>query len=511
MPVSPRQPRAAPAAARHDGTPARGRIGTPFSRAFLGLFALGCGGAAGCGNRPAPAPADTAPSPSVTAPILAATRSDSGPPATGEPVVLSLTSPVSAAPPPPPEPVSTEVPCGAKAPPPWPLTNPSLGAWGEDLHTAPSFGYEQERRAPKMPDAGDYLARIPSRQVEQMDNALLICHVEIYSRNGEEPVFYHYKLGKPNRARPNCFTDWDLFAAPDVLLKFRLRQEHPISLYGPEDHWGFFISVPRVRLAAGDLLEVKLWDRDSTGDSAGANEDDTDYIGYASLRLTGKWPIRLSGPYFTMRCNAMSTSEAESAARRWIAPLDERLRLLEAWKPDPRKWDFGASDSELERGEFSFGKGNFRYVAGFLGWDHPAVVDRRAKVRHITEDEWPKKRKEAAKTLAEQAPTPGKPMSLGPGRGTLVANGVVCQGGSCNLLLELRGAAMAPGSKDWNVQIAGVDDEGDFHHAELTYEGTEPAKPGAAASYRIELGSSARVLWLSSPGGVYTVKVRDPG
>src|SRR5688572_3480562 len=51
-------------------------------------------------------------------------------------------------------PLSTAVPCGARAPAPWPLTDPALGPWGEDRGTAPDFGYTQERRAPKMPDGG---------------------------------------------------------------------------------------------------------------------------------------------------------------------------------------------------------------------------------------------------------------------------------------------------------------------------------------------------------------------
>lgn len=417
----------------------------------------------------------------------------------------------------PPVPLSTAVPCGAKAPPPWPRTNPDLGQWGEDLRTAPSFGYEQERRAPKMPDAGNYLARTPARTVEKLEDALLICHVEVYTRHGEKPAFYHYKLAKPEPSRPRCFSDWDFFAPPDVLLQFRLRGEHPIALFAPEDHWGFFISVPRVRLARGDLLEVKLFDRDSAGDSAGASEESADYMGYASTTLTGKWPIRMKGPYFTMACNAMTSAEAQASARRWLTALDGTLSTLAARRPDPRKWDFGSLGTSIDRGEFSFGKGNFRYAASFLGWDHPAILERREKVKRITEIDWPKKKSEAAKLLAKQAPAPGKPMALGGRRGTLRATGVVCQGSTCTVTFELTGSTVLPSSQDWHVDLAGIDGEGHFHAVEMVAEagGEEAPAHGAAPvksrTYRMTVPEGVLVVWISAPTGLHTVKVRDPG
>lgn len=483
----------------------------------LGMCALVGFLAAGCLGDPFPAPGSTASSSTTTttvaAPPLRTTADTPQPPPSEDPLTLSLSSPLTATAkptPPPLVPLSGAVPCGAKSDPPWPITNPDIGQWGEDLHTAPDFGYVQERRAPKMPDGGVYLARIPTRTVQQLDNALLICHVETYTRNGGKPLFYRYKLGKPNAGRPDCVGDWDFFAGPDLLIKFRLRGEDPISLYGPEDHFGFFISVPRVRLARGDFLEVKLWDRDSTGDSVGAAEEDVEYMGYASTTLTGSWPIRLSGPYFTMKCNAMSGVEAERSAASWLAALDDTIHTLETRKPDPKQWDFGERTMSFDKGEFSFGKGNFRYVAGFLGWDHPTILDRRAKVRRIVDVEWPRKRSEAARLLVKQSPAPGKPMALGGRRGTLRANGVVCQGSSCVVTLDLTGGSVAPGSPDWKVEMASINAEGIFHAATLDPSGDQTATPGKVASYQTDLGSSALVLWIKAPGGVYTVKVRDP-
>ncbi|MEZ4297601.1 MAG: hypothetical protein R3B70_21750 [Polyangiaceae bacterium] len=430
-----------------------------------------------------------------------------------------------AAPPAPPVPLSTAVPCGAKAPPPWPLTNPALGAWGEDRKTVPHFGYLQESRAPKMPDGDDYFRRLPTRTVAAMDDALLICHVETYTRNGNKPLFYRYKLGRTNPTRPRCMFDWDTFAPPDVLMRFRLRGEHPISLYAPEDHWGYFISIPRIRLAKGDFFEVKLFDRDSSGDTAGASEEDAEYMGYASTTLTGKWPITLEGPYFKMTCNAMQRAEAERNVQRWMAPLDAKIRAIETARPDPSQWGFGHPKAFHDKGEQSFGRGNFRYVAGFLGWDHPWILDRRKRIDTAIEIEWPKKVKQAAKDLAKKAPAPGIPMSLGARNGTLRATGVVCDTKSCTVAMELKSALVKPGEQGFKTELAGVDDNGEFHYVYLVPKDpppqdspapdagapAAPPKPSATPiEYTVTLHRSDRVLWIKSPSFAYTVKVTGP-
>jgi hypothetical protein len=206
----------------------------------------------------------------------------------------------------------------------------------------------------------------------------------------------------------------------------------------------------------------------------------------------------------------MTGAEAERSARTWLAPLDDKLRHLEDWKPDPTAWDFGEAGTSLDLGKFSFGKGNFRYVAGFLGWDHPTVLDRRAKVERITEVDWPKKRSEAAKLMARSAPPPGKPMSLGGANGTLRATGVVCDQGSCTVALEHSGGKTRPSSPEWKVEMATVSDKGVFETAAMVPEGEIPEKPGAATSYRVTVGSNALVLWIKSGASVHTVKVRDP-
>ena len=53
----------------------------------------------------------------------------------------------------------------------------------------PSFGYKQERRAPKLPDADDIFAELATRNVTELNDALLICQVELYTRNRTAPMF----------------------------------------------------------------------------------------------------------------------------------------------------------------------------------------------------------------------------------------------------------------------------------------------------------------------------------
>src|SRR6185312_6436338 len=105
--------------------------------------------------------------------------------------------------------------CGDHDPAPWPWQTPDQGLWGEDPKLAPGFCYTQERRAPKMPDADAYLRKLGYQTEASLAEALLICEVEIYSRNGAPPSFYSYKLGEPPAGRPTCSADWDLLNAPD--------------------------------------------------------------------------------------------------------------------------------------------------------------------------------------------------------------------------------------------------------------------------------------------------------
>ena len=257
---------------------------------------------------------------------------------------------------------------------PWPVTDRRLGPWGEDLSVVADFSLPQERRAPKLPDAGDRLAELGPVQLARFDQGLLICHVEIYSRNGHD-VWYRYKLGDPDAARPRLADDWDRFAGPDVLLQVRLRGADPISLFGPEDHWGFFVSIPRVGLGRGDRLEVRLWDRDGL---AALDRGDVELIGGGALTWDGQLPLALRGPYFALRCGVLQRPEAERRAAERLATIDARLGEAEqALGAGRDPWQ------ALNAVTQSYGEASLRYAAGFLGWEDPQIRQRGLRLRRL--------------------------------------------------------------------------------------------------------------------------------
>ncbi len=260
-------------------------------------------------------------------------------------------------------PGAQHAPAAPPSPADWLQARGNLGEWGEDPAKVPGFALRQERRAPKMPDAAAAMADLPARSVARVDDALLICLTEIYSRNGQEPLFYHYKLGPPDAGRPRLDRDWDQFGGPDALVQVRLRDDPPIMLFGPEDHWGFYFSVPQVRLVRGERFAVRLWDRDSAAD---ASVEQGQFIGEDAVTFDGRLPFSLHGAYFAMRCQVMDHAEAARRAAPILARVDAAL-------------DAG----ELAAVESPYGKDSLRYAAGYLGWPDPAIQQRLARIRSL--------------------------------------------------------------------------------------------------------------------------------
>ncbi len=159
-----------------------------------------------------------------------------------------------------------------------------------------------------------------------------------------------------------------------MLLRFRFRNEYPISLFGPEDHWGFFISIPHIRLGIGDELAVKLWDRDGPIDTKVAAPLG-EYMGEARLRFDGTLPIMLYSDFFTLRCSAMTAAQALAAARSRLQALDGVLAKAFAWHSKKDDHD-RKSNPWAEEASSAFGFGSFRYAAGFLGWEHLEIQKR---------------------------------------------------------------------------------------------------------------------------------------
>ncbi|HEY2748865.1 MAG TPA: hypothetical protein VGL86_29795 [Polyangia bacterium] len=245
------------------------------------------------------------------------------------------------------------------------------GPWGEDPAVVPDYAPTEERRAPKLYDNTRVFARLPERDAPRLDDALLVCHAIVRG-------------------------SWDFLGAPDVTLRFVLGKEPAIKLWGPEDHSDFYVSIPRIHLAAGDRVDVTAWDRDVTK---------VEYIGVAHGRYDGHLPLHVTSHWFDLDCNAVETDEALTLARPHLDRIDERLAAFEAARPDAAVWDYGRSlgDGAI-KGRFYVG--TMRYAAGAVGWDHPEVRARVARLA-AAEVAWQKARATAAAALLASRRAPG--------------------------------------------------------------------------------------------------------
>jgi len=428
-----------------------------------------------------------------------------------------------AVPVPPPEPDRPWDSCSSQDPNPWPWRSDALGKWGENPALVPDFTFKQERRAPKMPDADRHmrgLGRTTPKETlsKPLTGALLICHVETYPRHGLLPTFYRYKLQGPNPARHNCGGDWDPLNGPDVLLRFRFRDEYPIALFGPEDHWGFFVSIPNIALTVGDSLAVKLWDRDSgTYLNGNINDRKNEYMGEARLKFDGSLPFTLRSEFFTLRCNAMRAPQTRARAQSWLDQLDRQLTAARDWRPDPNSWDYGDNGAAARVAD-EFGRGIYRYPAGFLGWDAPEIQSRLPLVSALVEQDTKKRRERTSELLQKAPPIPSGDYRLDGDRGILHFTAAKCSGGACTVQAgvgarELKNLCPQPEAKP-RVRVAGIDASGKFSAARIESEKAGvwtpcPAALGVASAtaVRFTLSGGSVLLWLGGAGKAAAFKL----
>jgi hypothetical protein len=404
-------------------------------------------------------------------------------------------------------------PCSKVDSNPWPWRSETEGKWGEDPRLVPDFSYAQERRAPKMPAAERYLNELPAAQVPALADALLICLVEVYSHNQQEPAFYSYKLEPPNKDRARCPADWDTLNAPDALLRLRFGDEYPISLFGPEDHWGFYISVPHIHLAQGQELAVKLWDRDAGEEVHGA-----EYIGESRLRFDGSLPFTFHSEYFAMRCNAIPSEQALARAGWWLQKTDEALKQARDFRPQPDLWDFGSNDAAgaISR---SYGSASLRYGAGFVGWDHPDIQSRLKQWREIVEKDESSRQALAAKLYSQAPPVLGK-HRIDAAREISITS-ADCHEDHCQLQAEVKSALakeLCRPASSLGGNLAGLDERGHFSAAEpeLLRQGTwqrcgeteaEAEPPGSLTRVRLTLKKAPRLLWIKGTASALYLKL----
>jgi hypothetical protein len=270
---------------------------------------------------------------------------------------------------------------------------PKLGRWGEDLTLTPDFAPTEERRAPKFPDVQKRLAELGESHVDGLDQGLLLCHAQIAGDG-----FLSLGLGQPGPR-------WDTFGGPDTRFRLTVGTAHPIELWGPEDHWDSYVSIPRLTLHRADKLRLDVWDRDVTTDEK---------IGQTELRWQGDLPIVFRGRWFQVTCNAVDAARATQLAAPMLQTIDRKLDEMEQLKPDPRReamGDFETGERGLE-GHFKdswFGKVRLyplRYAAGALGWESPEIQARIERLRGARSG-WHRRCQAAVEGLVGAGPPPG--------------------------------------------------------------------------------------------------------
>jgi hypothetical protein len=316
---------------------------------------------------------------------------------------------------------------------------------------APPWAPSEERRAPKMPDGGKRWQELTAPiDLDAFVDGLLICKVGIATKS--QPTYFPHG-GWRLPAGP----DWDTFNGPDPLIRFRFGGDAPISLWGPEDHWEMFISVPRVTLRRGEAVRIDVWDRDVT-----ANE----FIGTIKARFDGHFPWEVAARYLRFDCRGADARLAREWAAPWEARLDGALAAIEAAEPDENRFDFG-TPPQIDGLKRSLRLGtdvNFRYYAGFLGWDADEVHARLERFAAL-EAAWNARVREKVRALVAAAVAPSAWADTGNGWSMRVEP-TTCHRATC-IAVSLQGGALPCHNRDFakpssigELEVSFVDDEG---------------------------------------------------
>lgn len=282
--------------------------------------------------------------------------------------------------------------------------------FGETPGLVPSWSLPQEARAPKMPDAAERWTSLEApRTIDTLTNGLLICSVQIAAKN--DPTHFpwggwHPPTNGDDSDRPT-FTgaDWDTMNGPDALIRFRLGSDRAISLWGPENHWAMYVSIPRVTLHRGEAVQIDVWDRDLT---------ENEHISTIDTTFGGTFPWRFEAKWLRFDCRGAPDAEAQAWAAPIGAKIDKIFSALDSGKPEERL-DFSAPGLEALKSPLRlFGQPNLRYYAGYLGWESPELQARIHRLA-AAENSWNGKVRVAVLAAAARAAPPGKIVELGEG------------------------------------------------------------------------------------------------
>jgi hypothetical protein len=358
-----------------------------------------------------------------------------------------------------------------------PKPDPTIGPWGETNALAPDFCLPQERRCPKVP-AGDKLWKNLATpiEMERLENGLLICYAEVTRE-----------------------VQWDGLFGPDLLFEFRVGKQTPISLWGPEDHWRMYVSVPRLTLNKGDVIGVHAWDRDVRSNTE---------IGFVVVTFDGKFPLEFvykkdGIDYLRMDCRAMTEPEAVKGATPRLGSLDRALDRISI-EPDETLLGWGVAQAEtaFEGVKGNYFDGNFRYPAGFLGWEHPIIQQRLVRLKTM-ETTWAQNKAAKLREVEAAATVRGTWAHLGK-KGEARVGLVQCEpaGAPCRVQLETRDLPEHDPAADNSQKLAGfdvgaIDEQAKFHAFQAIEPGNQPGQ------YVLVLTGPARLLYFSKEAMTY--------
>lgn len=146
-------------------------------------------------------------------------------------------------------------------------------------------------------------ASAAATHVDELAGALLVCHVAT-SESGP-------------RGR------WDSFADPDLRIELRAGRSHGTA-WGPENAMTAYVSFAGVTLRTGDAIEVRVWDRDVTGDER---------IDTLRGRFDGSLPLALSHEATSITCGQLDAARAAREAASALVRAEAALGAVEAATP----------------------------------------------------------------------------------------------------------------------------------------------------------------------------------
>jgi len=245
---------------------------------------------------------------------------------------------------------------------------PRTGPWGEDPREVPDFAPTEERRAPKIPAADELWPRLQAAQTwQRIEHALLVCHLEI---------------GRPERGLARGLTaamslGRSELERADATIRLQIGGQPAIVLFGPAKHDASYVSIPNLSIKQGDRLTLGITDRRLLGDRA---------LGRATVAWNGASPLSFVTPKWIAACVLVERKEALRLAQPWLASVDRQLDQIAAARVDRGQPELGRPSRVYAqlRGRFKAlgtGEGNFRYAAGFLGWDAPEIQSRLERLR----------------------------------------------------------------------------------------------------------------------------------